>query len=233
MSFKDVSGSGIIWLCVSIGLVLVLLITIYYMVICYKHALVAGVDKEKVKAVIKSSISFSVVPSIAIVTGLASLAIVIGLPYAWFRLSVLGSITYELMASNMALKALNLDVTTADGYAFGLMAWAMCIGITVTLIFNIFFVKKIHMGTMKLGDKDEKWGAVAQTVFMTALLCSLIVPMIFGGLVSLLTFITSGVLALIITFLAGQLNAGWLNQFTLAFSLLGAMASSVLWDNLF
>ncbi len=128
MSFQDIANSGLIWGCVVVGIILVVLITLYYMVVCYRHAIKVGVAKETVNAVVKSSANFSIVPSIAIVAGLATLAVVIGLPYAWFRLSVLGSVTYELMSANLALKALGLDVATADAYAFGLMAWAIASG---------------------------------------------------------------------------------------------------------
>lgn len=233
MSFRDVAGSSVLWICVIIGIIIVTGFTIYYFRLCYKNALELGVDKNTLKAVIKSSLSFSIVPSIAIVTGLATLAVVIGLPYAWFRLSVLGSVAYELMSANMALTALGLDVNNADGYAFGLMAWAMCFGISISLIFNVFFNKKIHMGTLKLGSGDKKWGAVAQTVFMSALLCALIVPMLFGGLASLMTFLTSALIAVILSVIAKKTNATWLNDFVLAVSLLGAMVASVFWDKLF
>ena len=148
MSFKDVAGSHLLWVCVIVGIIIVAGLTVYYLRLSYKNALELGIDKKTLKAVIKSSVTFSIVPSIAIVTGLVTLAVVIGLPYAWFRLSVLGSVAYELMSANMALNALNLDVNNADGYAFGLMAWAMCLGISVSLIFNVFFNKKIHMGTL-------------------------------------------------------------------------------------
>ena len=139
MSFKDVAGSHLLWVCVIVGIIIVAGLTVYYLRLSYKNALELGIDKKTLKAVIKSSVTFSIVPSIAIVTGLVTLAVVIGLPYAWFRLSVLGSVAYELMSANMALNALNLDVNNADGYAFGLMAWAMCLGISVSLIFNVFF----------------------------------------------------------------------------------------------
>lgn len=233
MTFQEMANSKLIWICVSIGILLVIAITMYYFVVCYRHAIKVGIKKETINEVIKSSISFSVVPSLAIVAGVATLALVIGLPYAWFRLSVLGSVTYELMAADMALKALSLDVATADGYAFVLMAWAMCIGITVPLVFNIFICKKVHMGTLKLGSKDAKWGALSQTVFMTALLCALIVPMLFGGIPSLLTFITSAIIAVILSALAEKMHWESLNSFILVISLIGATASSILWDKLF
>jgi hypothetical protein len=113
------------------------------------------------------------------------------------------------------------------------MAWAMCFGISISLIFNVFFNKKIHMGTLKLGSGDKKWSAVAQTVFMSAMLCAMIVPMIFGGMASLLTFISSAVIALLISVIASKTGAAWLNEFILAVSLLGAMVLSVYWDSLF
>lgn len=234
MSFKEVANSSLLWVLVVIGIILVAAITLYYYVVCYRHAVKVGVSKESMRAVVKSSILFSIVPSLAVVVGLVSLVVVIGLPYAWFRLSVLGSVTYELMSANLALSALGLDLSNANGEAFGLMAWAMCVGITATMIFNIYLCKKIHMGTLKMNNgKDERWTPLAQDVFTTALLCALVVPLILGGTVSTLTFATSAVIAVITTAIAKKSGAKWLYDFVLALSLIGAMASSVLWNSLF
>lgn len=232
MSFKEIANSNLLWVLVITGIILVAAITMYYYVVCYRHAVKVGVSKDTMKAVVKSSLIFSIVPSVAIVTGLASLVVVIGLPYGWFRLSVLGSVTYEIMSANLALGALGLDVNNANAEAFGLMSWAMCVGITITMVFNIYLAKRIHMGTLKLGAKDQRWAPLSQSVFMTALMCALIVPLIFGGAVSLLTFASSIVIALIINLIATKTGAAWLSEFVLAFSLIGAMASSILWNNL-
>lgn len=233
MSFKEVANGRPLWISVILGLLLVVVLTLYYLRICWKKSLEMGVDKEKLKAVIKSSITFSIVPSIAIVAGLVTLVVVIGLPYGWFRLSVIGSVSYELMSANMALNALNLNVESADAYAFGLMAWSMCLGMTIPLIFNLFFNKKIHMGTLKLGKGDKKWSVVAQNTFMLALVCALVVPLIFSGAVDLLTFFTSAAIAVAMTLLARKFKLKWLHDFVLVISLVGAMASSVFWEQIF
>ena len=68
---------------------------------------------------------------------------------------------------------------------------------------------------------------------MLALMCALLVPMIFAGGANLLTFITSAVIAVLVSILAKVLKAKWLNDFILVISMIGAMASSVLWDKLF
>lgn len=233
MSFKEISQSGVLYACVVVGLLTVVLISVFYLRKSYSHAIACGVSKEKMKGIIKSSVSFSIVPSIAIIAGLISLAAVIGLPYSWFRLSVLGSVTYELMASNMALSSLGLDLSNATGYAFGLVMWAMCLGITVGNVFNIFMCKKVHLGSKKLGAGDKKWGVLSQSVFMNALFLIMIVPMIAKGGTSLLTLITSAGLGLLVSAVVQKTNMKWLANFTLAISLIGAMAASVFYDSLF
>jgi len=233
MSFKDVANSRLLWISVAAGLVVVVILTLYYLRVCWKKALEMGVDKEKLKTVVKSSVLFSIVPSVAVVAGLITLVVVIGLPYGWFRLSVIGSDSYELMSANMALTALNLDVEKADAYAFSLMAWSMCLGMTIPLIFNLVYNKKIHVGTMKLGKGDKKWSIVAQNTFMLALVCALVVPLIFAGAIDLLTFFTSAAIAVGLTLLARRFKLKWLHDFVLVISLVGAMVSSVLWEKIF
>lgn len=232
MSYKEVSESSLLYILVIASLLIIAAICVYYLMICIRKAREMGISKQKVNEIIKSTAIFSVVPSIAIAIGLVTLVIVIGIPYAWFRLSVIGSVSYELMASNMALSALNLDLANADADAFGMIMWVMCIPITSTVLANIFVCKPMHLGTMRIGSGDKKWGALSQTTFMTALLVVLIVPMIFGGLVGLLTFVTSSLIAVAVSMLAKKTGAKWLNDFVLAICLIGAMGMSIVYTNI-
>ena len=179
MSYQEVSESSLLYVLVIVSLLIIAAICVYYLLLCMRKAKEMGISKQKVNEIIKSTAIFSIVPSIAIAIGLVTLVIVIGIPYAWFRLSVIGSVSYELMASNMALSALKLDLANADADAFGLIMWVMCVPITSTVLANIFVCKPMHLGTMRVGSGDKKWGALSQTTFMTALLVVLIVPMIY------------------------------------------------------
>ena len=232
MSYQEVSESSLLYVLVIVSLLIIAAICVYYLLLCMRKAKEMGISKQKVNEIIKSTAIFSIVPSIAIAIGLVTLVIVIGIPYAWFRLSVIGSVSYELMASNMALSALKLDLANADADAFGLIMWVMCVPITSTVLANIFVCKPMHLGTMRVGSGDKKWGALSQTTFMTALLVVLIVPMIFGGLVGLLTFVTSALIAVVVSMLAKKTGAKWMNDFILAFCLIGAMGMSIVYTNL-
>ena len=230
MSYQEVSESSLLYVLVIVSLLIIAAICVYYLLLCMRKAKEMGISKQKVNEIIKSTAIFSIVPSIAIAIGLVTLVIVIGIPYAWFRLSVIGSVSYELMASNMALSALKLDLANADADAFGLIMWVMCV--TSTVLANIFVCKPMHLGTMRVGSGDKKWGALSQTTFMTALLVVLIVPMIFGGLVGLLTFVTSALIAVVVSMLAKKTGAKWMNDFILAICLIGAMGMSIVYTNL-
>ena len=232
MSYQEVSESSLLYVLVIVSLLIIAAICVYYLLLCMRKAKEMGISKQKVNEIIKSTAIFSIVPSIAIAIGLVTLVIVIGIPYAWFRLSVIGSVSYELMASNMALSALKLDLANADADAFGLIMWVMCVPITSTVLANIFVCKPMHLGTMRVGSGDKKWGALSQTTFMTALLVVLIVPMIFGGLVGLLTFVTSALIAVVVSMLAKKTGAKWMNDFILAICLIGAMGMSIVYANL-
>ena len=232
MSYQEVSESSLLYVLVIVSLLIIAAICVYYLLLCMRKAKEMGISKQKVNEIIKSTAIFSIVPSIAIAIGLVTLVIVIGIPYAWFRLSVIGSVSYELMASNMALSALKLDLANAEADAFGLIMWVMCVPITSTVLANIFVCKPMHLGTMRVGSGDKKWGALSQTTFMTALLVVLIVPMIFGGLVGLLTFVTSALIAVVVSMLAKKTGAKWMNDFILAICLIGAMGMSIVYTNL-
>lgn len=232
MSYQEVSESSLLYVLVIVSLLIIAAICVYYLLLCMRKAKEMGISKQKVNEIIESTAIFSIVPSIAIAIGLVTLVIVIGIPYAWFRLSVIGSVSYELMASNMALSALKLDLANADADAFGLIMWVMCVPITSTVLANIFVCKPMHLGTMRVGSGDKKWGALSQTTFMTALLVVLIVPMIFGGLVGLLTFVTSALIAVVVSMLAKKTGAKWMNDFILAICLIGAMGMSIVYTNL-
>lgn len=233
MTYKGISESGILYAAVIVGLLIVALVSVIYLKKCYSHAEARGVKKEMLHKIIKSSITFSIVPAIAIVVGLVTLVAVIGAPYAWFRLSVLGSVVYELLAANMAMTSLGLDAATATPEAFGVIMWAMATAISVGVIFNIFLVKKVQMGSRNLGKGDSKWKIASGSVFMNALLLVGVVPHLFAGGASLAVVFTGAISGLLFAKLGQKEGLHWLGEFALAFSLIISMVASVFFDRIF
>lgn len=232
MGFYDVAESKFLYICVIFGIAYVLAVSFYYLKKCLKRGKELGISRQTMKAVAKSSATFSLIPSISIVAGLVTLAALLGTAWPWFRLSVVGSVSYEIMASDMALKTLDVNPATAAARAFGLVMFVMSIGIAGSHIFDILAVEKIHLGMVKLKETDRKWGALSSSIFMTALMVVFMVPLVLTGGAYLMTLLTSMAVCALLGIVVNKTKAAWLNNFILAICLITAMASSLMWEKL-
>lgn len=236
MSFFDAANHWLIYVMVITGICFVLGFAVVSMRKSWKRALVKGYTREKLINIVKLTVSATIVPSISIVIGLFSLVAIIGIPWPWWRLSVVGSLIYETMAADSAIKAAGLDMTMLGSAAardFVLIMFVMSIGIMGGMFVSPFITKPIHLGSMKMKKGDKRWAALGGSVFFLVILAVFVVPIFLNwkpaGLVQMLTFLVSAV----ITILMNRIAAGrlaFLKSFILAVSLILAMASSVLWN---
>ena len=95
MTFIEIMNSPLLYAMVGAAIVYILLFCAITLRKSYRHALEIGITKEKIRTAIVSSAIYTIVPSISVVVGLFSLATVIGVPWSWFRLSVVGSVTQQ------------------------------------------------------------------------------------------------------------------------------------------
>jgi len=232
MSFYEIANHWLIYTMVIIGILYVLGFSALSVRRSWKRALELGYTREKLMNVVKASISFTVVPALAIVIGFFSLAAMLGIPWPWWRLSVIGAVTYELMAADMALKSANVQLASATGAEFVLIMFVMTIGIIGGLITSLFISKSIQNGTLKMAEKDPRWGALGNSVFMMTILVVFMIPVIVTLGVSFLTLVTSAVVTIILSVIIKKTGAVWLGNFVLVISIIVAMASSVLWTSL-
>lgn len=233
MDFFDIANSKLLYVLVIIGIAYILLQSVIFLRISLKRAKEIGIRRKTITNIIKSSVIFTVAPSVAIVLGLAALAPSLGIPWPWLRLSVIGSVSYELMAANMASGALGFtslaEATSSGPKSFGVIMLAMSTGITGAMIMDMIFIKKVSTTVVKLKEKSGEFGIVALSVLFFAVLVVFIGPIFGEGTVYILTFVSSMVIALVQGILIKKFNINCLKNFVLAFSLILGMCSSVLW----
>lgn len=229
MGFYEVANHPLIYGLVILGIIYVAAIALISLRKTWRRAKELGYSSSQLMKIVKSSATFSIVPSIAIVVGFFSLAAMLGIPWPWWRLSVVGSVTYEIMASNMALGAAGVDLANATGGDFILIMFVMSLGIIGGLVLSPIMAEKIHTGSMKMKDKDPRWGALGNSVFMLAIIIAFVVPMLFNGAVSMLTLLTSCTISYVLGVVVKKYKIAWLENFILVFAMLIAMASAILW----
>lgn len=206
-TMKDIITSPLLLAMVIIGLLYIVGFSLVYLKKAYTHCLELGISKEDLKNVIKSSLVFSIVPSLSIVVGLFALISVLGTVWSWWRLSVIGSLSYESLISSSVASAIGFSSSAemlegATGQQFGVVMILMSIG-------------------------------MLSGCFMLCLFAVYIPVLLIGDTVQAAVMLTGLVIAVGLGLLAKNPKLAWLNDFIMAFSMIGGMISSVLWCKLF
>ena len=230
--YEGLASSPILYGLVIIGLIAILGFSFAFFRKSYKRCLELGMNKEALTRIIRSSLIFTIVPSLAIVIGLFTLTAVFDVPWPWWRLSVVGSVGYELMAGQSAVAAAN---GAATGDVFVALMLAMTLGTAGWIFGPVIVGKKLGSGIKKLDGESTNpgWSMVLNSTFWTAMMCVFIPLLIFGTPVQAAVLVTSAIVSTALGVIAGKTGWKWLNECNLAFTLILGMLSSLLWTNIF
>ena len=167
--------SWVMYLMYALIVVFISAEAIFYLVKSVKKAKQIGMDMTKIKKVIKTSASFSVLPAIGIGIGVVTLIGSLGITVPAIRLSVIGALQYETQMADGAAKAITGSTdgltlliqrgVTAQDYAT--IVTLMTVAIIAGPVLVVLFYKKLQpklakLGAMKVGGRsrygDEKPG---------------------------------------------------------------------------
>lgn len=197
-----------------------------------KQARQYNVSADKIKTAAKAAAATTVVPSLATVIALITMAPILGLAFSWARLSVIGSLGYELMAAEVGATAAgtSLNSDTYGASAFLASVFAMTAGSTPALFYAAFFYKsykkKVSAGITRQGD--QKLSNCLMSAMMIGLYVPLIMEPVMKGGTGLVTIIASGVAMVVLNWLIRKFRIKWLNNFALSISMIAGMAAAIL-----
>ena len=234
MGYFDVANSPLLYVLVAAGVLYIVGLSAVFLRKSWRRCLELGISKEKLSAVARSSAVFTIVPSVSIVIGLFTLSTVLGIPWPWYRLSVVGSVSYELMAADMVADGMGYGsvgemAAQADHTVFGAVMFVM----SICILANIFAVEKIQTGMSTLKKKRGDWGTIVNSCFFLGIVAAF-TPLIFAsGTVYALTFLISMGVAALCALCMRRFHLKWLGGFLMSISLIVSMAASVLLEQIF
>ena len=140
----ELLNSPLLYLIAGAVVLYVVLISVIFLVKSYKAGIKIGMEKKKLRGVIISSATFTILPSISILLGVIALSGTLGIPLPWLRLSVVGALHYETSVADIAarsygLSGLNINEMTPT--AFATIALVMTVGIIWGMVTILFFLK--------------------------------------------------------------------------------------------
>lgn len=233
--YLTLANSGVLYLLASIMIVFVLIQSGLFLRIAWRRGLEIGLTKEKMFQTVKSSAIFAIVPSIPIVISLIAMTPVLGTPFSWMRLSIVGSNSYELIAADIGATSMGVEGLGSSGYTpivFANSMWVMSLGIIWGLLTCVIFLKKYQTKMASVKAKDSHWSEIMiNALFFGMLSVFLGKPLTAGGM-QLAVLLSSAVVMILFTYIAKVLKANWLNDFALSLSMIAGMGFAILFTSL-
>lgn len=219
-------NAAILYVIVGIIIAVIMAQAIFFLVRSYRRGLAIGMEKSVLNKTIFRSAIFTIAPAIAILVGVVGLSNKLGIPLPWLRLSVIGSLSYETIASGIVSA-----VTDADTYVS--VALVMTMGMIVSMFLPSILGKKINNGMIKIKQKDKRWG----DIFMTSLFLGMIsafLGYVFGGVcdgwsgfIPVFVFLVSAVLMALCGLLLKVTKWKWINDYALPVCMILGMLSAI------
>jgi hypothetical protein len=241
--YLNAVNAPVFYMVVAGVLTFITIMCVLFLVKSYKTGLQIGMDEKVLKKTIVSSAMFTLLPSISILLGVIALSGTLGVPFSWLRLSVIGSLQYELNVAEIAaqsagLSGLSLNELTVE--AFVTIALVMTFGILGGIVCCIFFLKgysKKLQSKPKQENTENKpnFGAHATTAMFVGLCAAFIgsyigkcFPQGGADFMPLLVALAAAAVMGVFEYFINKKNMSALENFSLAASMLAAMAFAVI-----
>lgn len=202
--------------------------SVVYIAGAWKEGRRIGLKPDTMRKALVGSGVFSIVPSLAILLAVITLAGALGLPLPWIRLSVIGAITYELPAAETAAQAFGTTTKVAilDKTVFSAVAWAMSLGSVFAMFLIIFFTEGIQNGLHKARIKDTKWAGLLISAMFMGLISAFLGSALGGGLVSILALASSAAVMALFGLAIKKAKLAALENFAMPVSMIAGMAAA-------
>lgn len=230
----------ILYLIVGLIIAAVMGQSVFFMVRALKRAKEINMPKEKIRKVIISSSIFTIAPAVSIIICVLTLSKSLGIPLPWYRLSVVGSLSYETVAAQNALSGMGMKL--GEGVALNASQFiTILLVMTISIMAGILLVpvlsKKLQKGMINIGKKDKKWVDLLQnslfigmiSAFLGFVFCDF--SEVFTGgtwaLVPPLVMLSSAIMMILCGVLKMVTKWRWISDYALPVSMVFGMVMAI------
>lgn len=230
MDYSAIANSAIMWVACGCGVLLVL----FQAAVMTKKSLDTGkklgITDEQIKMAIKSSAAGSIGPSLAILAGMVSLLVAMGGPISWFRLSYIGAVAYELMASGFGAEAMGVTLGGADmtATAFACGVWVMTLGSIGWVLFTALATPKLDKFRNVLAGGRKELVPMVSVAAMCGAFSYLTIDRIVYFNSQTTAAIAGFVIMALFTMYNQKANKKWIREWSFCISMFAGMAISVI-----
>ena len=228
----------VIFILVGLIIAAVLMQSVCFLVRAWRRAIALGIDKKKLKKIVRSAAVFTIAPAVSILVGVVILSKSLGVALPWLRLSVIGSLSYETIAAEQTMTHFTLaEGAKLNAQQFVTISLVMTISILVGIWLAPLLGKRMQNGLKSIENRDKKWADIFQNSLFIGMVAAFLgfvfcdFSSIFSGLTYGLVPICVMAVSALVTLLCGILMKvtgwRWISDYALPLSLVLAMAAAI------
>lgn len=234
--YLSIANSPVLYIGVAALLAVVVWQAAVFIVRALKRAEELAIPREKLSRAMRTAALTSIVPSMAIVVALLTLAPVLGVPVSWGRLSIIGSLSYELLAAKLGAEAAGAALGAADytATAFLTSVTTMTIGsfamLGMTILGYKWYKTRLNRSLDKDGRReDNPWARVLMATLIVSMYARFLAEPVAQGGTPLITMLVSAAAAFLLGLLVKKVQAlKWMGDFVMSISMIVGMAAAVI-----
>jgi len=225
MNYLSIANGIGMWIVCSLTILVVVIQAIRLTMIAFRAGEQIGLSRKDMFLALRTGMISALIPSIAVLVALLVLIPRLGIPFPWMRLSVIGSVIYELLGAGIAATEMGLEGISGefDGVVFSLAVWTMSMGFIFCLLFVAFFTPSMKKIKDKLAGGDVSWMSIMNTAALFGAFGYLWAQAVARGGYSLTAFAGGFACMFALQMLIKRAGQTWLKEWALSISIIAGM----------
>ncbi|WP_430506282.1 DUF5058 family protein [Haloparvum sp. PAK95] len=216
-AYMDIANSRWLWLSTLPVVAIVLLQATIFLRRAWTDGKEMGLSDEQLKSGFKTGVISAIGPSVAVLVGMLALIATVGGPVAWMRLTVIGSVAFELPAAELGVSQFGYSLGDGDitEEAYATAVWTMTLGGTGWLLVSAFGTPYMEQARQKLGNGKETLIPIISSAAMLGAFAYFLTGEVVAGTPETGSVAAGGLAMLLILQVADYRDIEWLREWAL------------------
>ena len=181
--WKEIANGAGMWIAVIPTVIMLCVQAIIFIRHAIKHGELAGLTKDDINTAIKAGTICTIGPGMSMFTVMVAFMDLVGAPYAWLRLSIIGTITTEMLGATAGATALGVELGSPE---YGIIAfcnsvWVIALNTWGFFLVNLIFAHRIEGLKSVLDRHDTQIFSIVGTCVMIGCIAQFVAGQVVNG----------------------------------------------------
>ena len=221
--YLKVANDPILWFTVIPTVIMVLIQAYMFMRRSVKAGSMVGLTGADLKTAIRVGAICSIGPGLSMFTIMIAMMSILGGPFAWLRLSIIGTVTTEMLGATAAANAMGVELAGPDFgvIAFACAVWVITLNTWGFFIVNLLFAHKLENVRDAVQKRDMNLFNVVGTCVMIGAIGMFTAGQMVGGLERIIAVAVSAGVMIILMQISKKIPK--LQEYNLGIAMLAGM----------